>query len=52
VKLAALSVDLDEIPCYHAIYGLAAAPEATAHAVYRRAVPRLRELWPHAEPPL
>jgi peptidoglycan/xylan/chitin deacetylase (PgdA/CDA1 family) len=51
VKLAALSVDLDEIPCYHAIYGLDAAPEATAHAVYRRAVPRLRELWRELEVP-
>jgi peptidoglycan/xylan/chitin deacetylase (PgdA/CDA1 family) len=44
VKLAALSVDLDEIPCYHAIHGLGPAPAATAHAVYTRAVPRYREL--------
>lgn len=45
VKLAALSVDLDEIPCYHAIHGLSAASERTAHAVYQRAVPRYRELF-------
>ncbi|MEI8256908.1 MAG: polysaccharide deacetylase family protein, partial [Deltaproteobacteria bacterium] len=44
VKLAALSVDLDEIPCYHAIYGLPPPVDATASAVYRRAVPRYREL--------
>ena len=45
MKLAALSVDLDEIPCYHAIYGLGAASDATAHAVYRLAVPRYRDLF-------
>ncbi len=44
MKLAALSVDLDEIPCYHSIHGLAGASDATAHAVYDRAVPRYREL--------
>ncbi len=44
MKLAALSVDLDEIPCYHAIHGLPPpAPEA-ARAVYSRAVPRYLEL--------
>jgi peptidoglycan/xylan/chitin deacetylase (PgdA/CDA1 family) len=45
VKLAALSVDLDEIPCYHAIHGLAPPRDETAHAVYRRAVPRLQALF-------
>lgn len=45
MKLAALSVDLDEIPCYYAIHGLGAAPREIAHAVYRRAVPRYRELF-------
>ncbi len=44
MRLAALSVDLDEIPCYHAIYGLPAASGATAHAVYERALPRYRDL--------
>lgn len=44
MKLCALSVDLDEIPCYHAIHGLPAAEGPSAHAVYERAVPRFREL--------
>ncbi|MFO0652175.1 MAG: polysaccharide deacetylase family protein [Polyangiales bacterium] len=44
MKLCALSVDLDEIPCYHAIHGLPEASGASAHAVYERAVPRYREL--------
>lgn len=44
MRLAALSVDLDEVPCYHAIYGLTEAP-ADPHAVYDRAVPRYRELF-------
>lgn len=44
MKLAALSVDLDEIPCYHAIYGLPPPVDATEHAVYRSAVPRYAEL--------
>ncbi len=40
MKLCALSVDLDEIHCYHAIHGLAAPSGPTAHAVYATAVPR------------
>lgn len=44
MKLCALSVDLDEIPCYHAIHGLPMPEDAAAHAVYDRAVPRYREL--------
>ncbi|MEZ4392614.1 MAG: polysaccharide deacetylase family protein [Polyangiales bacterium] len=40
MKLCALSVDLDEIPCYHAIHGLPMPEGASAHAVYRVAVPR------------
>jgi hypothetical protein len=45
LRLCAVSVDLDEIDCYAAIHGLAPlAPEA-AHAVYRRALPRLLELF-------
>ncbi|MDP3274483.1 MAG: polysaccharide deacetylase family protein [Deltaproteobacteria bacterium] len=44
-KLAALSVDLDEIPNYFAIHGLPHSPEdRRAHAVYERAVPRFRAL--------
>lgn len=45
MKLCALSVDLDEIPCYHAIHGLPPPDAAAAHAVYERAVPRFRELF-------
>ncbi len=40
MKLCALSVDLDEIPCYHAIHGLPMPADDSAHAVYARAVPR------------
>lgn len=44
-KLAALSVDLDEIPNYYAIHGLpVAASDERTRAVYARAVPRFREL--------
>jgi hypothetical protein len=39
MKLAAVSIDLDEIHHYFAIHGLA-APGQAAHAVYDRAVPR------------
>jgi peptidoglycan/xylan/chitin deacetylase (PgdA/CDA1 family) len=45
-KIAALSVDLDEIPNYYAIHGLTqSADDPAMHAVYDRAVPRLRELF-------
>lgn len=40
MRLAAISVDLDEIPCYGAIHGLD-VPSASARVVYERAVPRL-----------
>jgi hypothetical protein len=43
VRVAAVSVDLDEIPCYAAIHGLTPDGE-TAHAIYRKALPRLRRL--------
>jgi peptidoglycan/xylan/chitin deacetylase (PgdA/CDA1 family) len=45
VRLCAVSVDLDEIGCYSAIHGLPDLPEPAAHAVYRRALPRLLELF-------
>jgi peptidoglycan/xylan/chitin deacetylase (PgdA/CDA1 family) len=45
MKLCAVSVDLDEVPCYHAIHGLTAPADDSAHAVYTRAVPRLGELF-------
>jgi len=43
VRVAAVSVDLDEIPCYAAIHGLAPDGDA-AHAIYQKALPRLRRL--------
>jgi peptidoglycan/xylan/chitin deacetylase (PgdA/CDA1 family) len=46
VKLAAISVDLDEIPNYYAIHGLTPTEDAAA-LVYERAVPRLTE-WASA----
>jgi peptidoglycan-N-acetylglucosamine deacetylase len=44
LRLCAISVDLDEIHHYYAIHGLGAAPAATGHAVYARALPRFEEL--------
>jgi peptidoglycan/xylan/chitin deacetylase (PgdA/CDA1 family) len=45
MRLAAVSVDLDEIPCYSAIHGVAQLEGEAAHAVYRKAVPRLEALF-------
>jgi hypothetical protein len=39
--IAALSVDLDEIPHYHAIHGLPPASAESAHLVYQRALGRI-----------
>ncbi len=47
-KLAAVSVDLDEIDCYAAIHGLDQASlidEDARRAIYRRALPRLTGLF-------
>jgi len=44
-RLAAISVDLDEIDCYAAIHGLRPPADGSAHAVYDRALPRLAELF-------
>ena len=44
-RLAAISVDIDEIPCYTAIHGLVPPDASAAHAIYRRALPRLAELF-------
>jgi peptidoglycan/xylan/chitin deacetylase (PgdA/CDA1 family) len=41
LKLASISIDLDEVPRYAAIHGLAAARGPSAHVVYERCVPRL-----------
>jgi hypothetical protein len=45
MRLAALSVDLDEVACYTAIHGLPAPAEACAHAIYDKAVPRFEQLF-------
>jgi peptidoglycan-N-acetylglucosamine deacetylase len=45
-RLCAVSVDLDEIPCYTAIHGLDLPLTAAAQqAVYRKALPRLAALF-------
>jgi hypothetical protein len=45
-RLCAVSVDLDEIPCYTAIHGLSLSlSEAASQAVYRKALPRLAALF-------
>lgn len=43
-RLAVVSVDLDEVPCYAAIHGLTPRAES-AHAVYDHAVDRLADLF-------
>jgi len=45
VRLAAVSVDLDEIPCYAAIHGLPSPPAHAARAIYDKALPRLERLF-------
>lgn len=44
-RLAALSVDLDEVPCYSAIHGLPVPTGDAAHAIYRHALPRFEALF-------
>jgi peptidoglycan/xylan/chitin deacetylase (PgdA/CDA1 family) len=41
LRLASISVDLDEVPRYAAIHGLPSRRGPSAHAVYDRCVPRL-----------
>lgn len=43
-KLAAISIDLDEVPCYCAIHDLPVPRDERAHAIYDLALPRLLEL--------
>jgi peptidoglycan/xylan/chitin deacetylase (PgdA/CDA1 family) len=45
MRLCAVSVDLDEIPCYAAIHGLPATTPLAYDAVYRRALPRFEHLF-------
>lgn len=44
-RWAALSVDVDEIPCYAAIHGLEAPTDHRAHAIWDRAIPRFQRLF-------
>lgn len=44
-RLASLSVDLDEIPCYAAIHGLPVPEDESADAIYRAALPRFLRLF-------
>ena len=43
LKLAAISIDLDDVPRYAAIHGVRADLGPAAHVVYDRCVPRLEE---------
>lgn len=52
LRSAALSVDLDEIPNYHAIHGLAPPSGPGANAVYDRALDRLEDFARAHELPL
>jgi hypothetical protein len=45
LRLAAVSIDLDDIDCYHAIHGLPATSQAPSHAVYDRALPRFEAFF-------
>src|SRR5690349_7863479 len=45
MKLLAISIDLDEIPCYTAIHGLPVPDESAARAVFLKAVPRYEALF-------
>jgi peptidoglycan/xylan/chitin deacetylase (PgdA/CDA1 family) len=51
MRLCAVSVDLDEVPCYTAIHGLPAPSGAAAHAIYRQALPRLADLFAELQLP-
>jgi len=45
-RLAAISIDLDEVPCYAAVHGLGAGARAhgpSGRAIYDRALPRFEE---------
>lgn len=44
-RLCAVSVDLDEVPCYTAIHGLPAPRDDRAGAIYRAALPRVAALF-------
>lgn len=48
MRLAAISIDLDEVPLYTAIHGLDPPTGPQAHAVYDRCLPRLAD-WLRGE---
>ena len=52
MRLCAVSVDLDELPNYYQIHGIAPPPSATLTAVYDVALPRLLEMARDAALPL
>lgn len=54
-RLAAISVDLDEIDCYAAIHGLVgerALPQGARRAIYAKALPRLIDLFARLRVPV
>ena len=44
MRLASISIDVDEIHCYTAIHGLSQPPAEARWAVYTRALPRFEKL--------
>ncbi len=48
LKLASITIDLDDVPRYASIHGLPTPPGPSAHAVYDRCLPRL-SAWLDAE---
>jgi len=49
-RIASVSIDLDEVDCYHAIHGLPHT-QKHAHPIYAHAVPRLLDLLKELEIP-
>lgn len=45
MKTAAVSIDLDGLPCYYRIHGLGAAPPELEHVILERALPRAANLF-------
>lgn len=50
-RLAAISIDLDEVHCYSAIHGLEPLEGPAANAIYAKAVPRFEELFDELDIP-
>lgn len=45
MRRCAVSIDVDSITCYYRIHGLGPAPEALAHCIIERCVPRFAEIF-------